>query len=112
MLIENTRCESHQLDASGKETERETETWDIIGLEGSTYREKLILRDDTSLFLPRNRNAKTSACAKSNTVLGRPWTRRLALPTARSSSRFCSLGGRGFSSLGVAAPGRWNPPGQ
>ncbi len=37
-----------RLDASGKETERETETWDIIGLEGSTYR-KLILRDDKPL---------------------------------------------------------------
>ena len=39
---------SRQLDKDGKESERKTETRDIIGLEGSTYR-KLILRDDKPL---------------------------------------------------------------
>jgi hypothetical protein len=37
-----------QLNAEGTETDRETETWDIIGLEGYSYR-KLILRNDKPL---------------------------------------------------------------
>ena len=36
------------LDKNGKETERESETWDVIGLEGSAYR-KLVERNDQLL---------------------------------------------------------------
>ncbi|HLK65273.1 MAG TPA: hypothetical protein VKU19_17660 [Bryobacteraceae bacterium] len=36
------------LDTNGKETGRNTQTWDVIGLEGSTYR-KLIMRNDKPL---------------------------------------------------------------
>jgi hypothetical protein len=39
---------TQQVDKNGKESDRHTETWDVIGLEGSTYR-KLILRDDQPL---------------------------------------------------------------
>ena len=39
---------TRQLDKAGKETERHSETHDVIGLEGSTY-SKLILRDDKPL---------------------------------------------------------------
>lgn len=39
---------SVEHDKNGKETDRETQTWDIIGLEGSTFR-KLILRNDKAL---------------------------------------------------------------
>ena len=38
-----------QLDSKGKETERNSETWDVIALEGSTYR-KLILKNDKPLL--------------------------------------------------------------
>src|SRR5436190_4891792 len=36
------------FDKNGKESERRSETWDIIGLEGSTYR-KLVMRNDKPL---------------------------------------------------------------
>jgi hypothetical protein len=36
------------LDGKGKETGKRTETWDVIGLEGSTYR-KLVMRNDQPL---------------------------------------------------------------
>src|SRR5689334_1580333 len=36
------------LDKNGKETDRRTETWEVIGLEGSAYR-KLVQRDDKPL---------------------------------------------------------------
>jgi hypothetical protein len=36
------------LDRNGKETDRETQTWDVIGLEGSTYR-KLVMKNDKPL---------------------------------------------------------------
>lgn len=39
---------NRELDKNGKETERHTETWDAIGLEGSTY-SKLVQRDDKPL---------------------------------------------------------------
>ena len=37
-----------ELNANGRETDRQSETWDVIALEGSTYR-KLILRNDKPL---------------------------------------------------------------
>ena len=37
-----------QLDKNGKETHRESKTWDVIGLEGAQYR-KLVVRDDKPL---------------------------------------------------------------
>jgi hypothetical protein len=37
-----------EIDANGKETGRKTETWEVIGLEGSTYR-KLVMRNDMPL---------------------------------------------------------------
>lgn len=37
-----------QVDKDGKEKSRRSQTWDVIGLEGSTYR-KLILRDEKPL---------------------------------------------------------------
>src|SRR5262245_21577555 len=39
---------NRDFDKNGKETGRETETWEVIGLEGSTYR-KLIMRNDKPL---------------------------------------------------------------
>jgi|HubBroStandDraft_4_1064222.scaffolds.fasta_scaffold95555_3 hypothetical protein len=39
---------TRELDDNGKETGRRTETWEIIGLEGSTYR-KLVMRNDMPL---------------------------------------------------------------
>jgi hypothetical protein len=39
---------TRDLDKSGQETDRETETWEVIGLEGSSYK-KLIQRDDQAL---------------------------------------------------------------
>ncbi|MGH9646309.1 MAG: hypothetical protein ACRD4E_05770 [Bryobacteraceae bacterium] len=39
---------TREIDKNGKESNRQTETWDVIGLEGSTYR-KLILRNDQPL---------------------------------------------------------------
>jgi hypothetical protein len=38
----------HEFDSHGKETETNTQTWDVIGLEGSTYR-KLVMRNDKPL---------------------------------------------------------------
>jgi hypothetical protein len=39
---------TRELDDKGKETGRKSETWEIIGLEGSTYR-KLVMRNDMPL---------------------------------------------------------------
>jgi hypothetical protein len=39
---------TRDLDANGKETGRESQTWDVIGLEGSTYR-KLVMKNDKPL---------------------------------------------------------------
>ena len=39
---------TRQIDKNGKETDRETETWDVIGLEGSSYR-RLVLKNDKAL---------------------------------------------------------------
>ena len=39
---------TQEIDKNGKESNRQTETWDVIGLEGDTYR-KLILRNDQPL---------------------------------------------------------------
>ena len=39
---------TQEFDKNGKQTDRQTETWDVIGLEGSTYR-KLIQRNDQPL---------------------------------------------------------------
>jgi hypothetical protein len=39
---------TRQLDRNGQETGRETWTWDVIGLEGSTYR-KLVMKNDKPL---------------------------------------------------------------
>ncbi len=39
---------NRELNGNGKETDRETEAWEIIGLEGSTYR-KLVMRNDKPL---------------------------------------------------------------
>jgi hypothetical protein len=39
---------NQEIDKNGNESNRQTETWDVIGLEGDTYR-KLILRNDQPL---------------------------------------------------------------
>ena len=45
---------NRQVDAKGKETDRATETWDVIGLEGSLYG-RLILRNDKPLSAKEQR---------------------------------------------------------
>ena len=39
---------NRELNDKGKETGRETKTWDVIGLEGSTYK-KLVMKNDKPL---------------------------------------------------------------
>jgi hypothetical protein len=51
-----------QLNAEGKETDRETETWDVIGLEGYSYR-KLVLRNDKALS-PKEQRREDARLAK------------------------------------------------
>ena len=41
---------NREVNAAGKETDRETETWDIIGLEGYSYR-KLVGRNEKAAFV-------------------------------------------------------------
>ncbi len=50
------------MDKNGKETDRNTETWDVIGLEGSAYR-KLIQRDDKTL-VPKEQKKEDERLAK------------------------------------------------
>ena len=62
---------TQEIDKDGKETHRQTETWDVIGLEGSTYR-KLILRNDHPLPLKEQKRederlAKETAQRKKET---------------------------------------------
>ena len=53
---------TREMDKNGKETSRKTETWDVIGLEGSTYR-KLILRNDQPLA-PKEQKREDNRLAK------------------------------------------------
>ena len=62
---------TQERDKNGKDTERKTETWDVIGLEGFTYR-KLIQRNDQPLpFKEQKREderlAKETALRKKET---------------------------------------------
>ena len=62
---------TQERDKNGKETDRKTETWDVIGLEGFTYR-KLILRNDQPLPLKEQKRederlAKETAQRKKET---------------------------------------------
>src|SRR5262245_7846823 len=69
-----------QLNADGKETDRETETWDIIGLEGYTYR-KLVLRNDKALS-PKEQRREDARLARETE------RRRKESPEERKKSIF------------------------
>jgi hypothetical protein len=89
---------SQEFDKDGKETNRHTETWDVIGLEGSTYR-KLILRDDQPLA-PKEQKREDERLAKETALRRRETpgqrSRRLlsftysvrSLPTERTVALF------------------------
>ena len=57
---------TQQKDKNGKDTERRTETWDVIGLEGSTYR-KLIQRNDRPLD-PKEQKSEDERLAKETAL--------------------------------------------
>ena len=57
---------TQELDKDGKETHRQSETWDVIGLEGSTYR-KLILRNDQPLE-PKEQKREDERLAKETAL--------------------------------------------
>jgi len=57
---------TQEIDKDGKETHRQTETWDVIGLEGSTYR-KLILRNDQPLE-PKEQKREDERLAKETAL--------------------------------------------
>jgi len=57
---------TQEIDKDGKETDRQTETWDVIGLEGSTYR-KLILRNDQPLE-PKEQKREDERLAKETAL--------------------------------------------
>jgi hypothetical protein len=57
---------TQEIDKDDKATHRQTETWDVIGLEGSTYR-KLILRNDQALE-PKEQKREDERLAKETAL--------------------------------------------
>jgi len=57
---------TQEIDKDGKGTHRQTETWDVIGLEGSTYR-KLIQRNDQPLA-PKEQKREDERLAKETAL--------------------------------------------
>jgi hypothetical protein len=85
---------TQSFDKNGKQTDRQTETWDAVGLEGSTYR-KLIQRNDQPLP-PKEQKKEDERLAKEATL------RRKESPEQRRKRLFS------FSySLGSLPPGRF-----
>src|SRR5262249_52135283 len=79
---------TRDLDEKGKETSRETETWETIGLVGSSYR-KLVARNDQPLSAKEQKREddrlhKEEALRKRET----PEQRRRRLFTLRTASLF------------------------
>jgi hypothetical protein len=73
---------NQEIDKNGKESSRQTETWDVIGLEGSTYR-KLIQRNDQPLK-PKEQKREDERLAQETARRKGQKRRRTLLPLSFS----------------------------